>query len=70
MMGRWTELQEIDKRLTVKVGQIISQVGTVGLKKLEKTRKAFREEIFQSLKTGKEYVLDPDKKYIPKVEVA
>jgi transposase len=69
MMGRWTELQEIDKRLTVKVGQIISQVGTVGLKKLGKTRKAFREEIFKSLKTAKEYVLDADKKYIPKVKV-
>ena len=68
MMGRWTELQEIDKRLTVKVGQIISRVGTVGLKKLGKTRKAFREEIFKSLKTAKEYVLDADKKYLPKVK--
>ena len=66
MMGRWTTLEEIDAGLSVKVGKMISQVGATGLKKLNKTRKTFREEIFQSLKTGKEYVLDPDKKFIPK----
>ena len=72
MMGRWTELQEIDKRLTIKVGQIISQLGTTGLEKLQKTRKALREEVFQLLKTGKTYVLDPNIKYVskPKLEVA
>jgi len=56
MMGRWTALEEIDARLSQKVGKIISQVGAAGLKELSKTRKTFREEIFQSLKTGKEYV--------------
>jgi hypothetical protein len=66
MMGRWSELEEIDKRLTIKVGQIISQLGTVGLEKLRKTRKALREEVFQSLKTGKVYVLDPNIMYTPK----
>jgi len=69
MMGRWTALEEIDARLSQKVGKMISQVGTAGLKKLNKTRKVFREEAFQSLKTGKVYVLDPDKKFTPKVTV-
>jgi len=66
MMGQWTALEEIDARLRLKVGKMISQVGAAGLKKLSKTRKTFREEIFRSLKTGKEYVLDPDKKFTPK----
>lgn len=69
MSGRWTPLEEIDDRLAVKVGKMISQVGTAGLEKLSKTRKTFREEIFQSLKTGKEYVLDPDKKFTPKIPI-
>ena len=52
MMGRWTTLEEVDRSLSQKVGKIISQVGTDGLKKLGKTRKTFREEICQTLKTG------------------
>jgi transposase len=66
MMGRWTTLEEIDAGLSLKVSKMIGRVGAGGLRKLGKTRKAFREEIFQSLKSGKEYVLDPDKKFTPK----
>src|SRR2546423_5377131 len=69
MMGRWTTLEEIDAGLSLKIGKMISQVGATGLKKLSKTRKAFREEIFQALKTGKEYVLDPNKKFISSAKV-
>jgi hypothetical protein len=69
MMGRWTTLEEIDAGLDLKIGKIISQVGTAGLKQLGKTRKVFREEIFQTLKTGKVYVLDPNKKFPPKCTV-
>jgi len=69
MMGRWTTLEEIDRPLSLKVGKIISQVGAVGLKKLGKTRKAFREEICQSLKRGREYVLDPNLKFTPNGEI-
>jgi len=65
MMGRWTTLEEIDSGLSLKVGKMISQVGGATLKTLGKTRKSFRQEIFQSLKTGKEYVLDPNKKFSP-----
>jgi len=61
MMGRWTTLEEIDASLSYKVGTIIRHVGPAGLEQLHKTRKVFREEIFQALKTGKVYVLDPKK---------
>ncbi len=67
MMGRWTPLEEIDERLALKVGKMITSVGAQGLKKLGKSRKTFREEIFQSLKTGKIYVLHPPRKFTPKV---
>jgi hypothetical protein len=65
MMGRWTQLQEMDKRLNVKVTKMIGSVGRQGLKALGKTRKAFREEICQRLKSGRDYVLGPTKKFIP-----
>ena len=63
MMGRWTSLEEIDGRLTVKVGKMISSVGQQGIKSMGKTRQAYRQEIYQRLKTGRTYVLDPNKKY-------
>jgi len=65
MMGHWTTLEEIDASLRLKIGKMISQVGSAGLKKLNKTRKTFREEIFQSLKSGKTYHLEPNKKFNP-----
>lgn len=65
LMGQWTALEEIQAGLKLKVGKIISNVGTKGLKQLGKTRKAFREEIFTSLKAGKVYVLDPHKTFRP-----
>ena len=66
MMGRWTPLEEIDTRLNQKGGKIITQVGQSTLKKLGKKRMAFRQEIFQSLKNGRTYILDPNKKFTPK----
>jgi transposase len=69
MMGRWTTLEEIDRRLSQKIGKIITQVGPAGLKILGKTRKAFREQICQTLKSGRQYILDPDKKFAPKPKV-
>ena len=65
MMGRWTALEEMDARLLRKVGTMISSVGQSGLKSLGKTRKAYREEICQRLKTGRTYVLDPNKDFVP-----
>ncbi len=64
MMGRWTPLVEIDDLLARKVGKIITGVGPRGLNELHKTRKVYREEIFDSLKTGRIYVLTPPKKFV------
>ena len=68
LMGRWTPLDEIDLRLEIKIGKIISQIAPAKelLKKVGKTRSAFRAEINQRLKTGREYLLDPNKKFTPK----
>jgi transposase len=66
MMGRWTALAEIDARLLAKVSKMIGSVGQPGLQSLGKTRKTYREEIYQRLKTGREYVLDPNKKFVPR----
>ena len=65
MMGRWTALEELDARLLRKVSSMISAVGQPGLKALGKLRKVYRQEVCQRLKTGRTYVLDPDKQYRP-----
>jgi hypothetical protein len=64
MMGRWTPLEEIDDRLVIKVGKIISQVGPKALKQLGRTRKEVRQQIYHSLKTGRVYHLEPNKTFI------
>ncbi len=69
MMGRWTQLEEIEQRLAIKVGKMLTSVGQHGLERLGKERKIYREEIYQSLQTGRAYVLDPNKKYTPRPKV-
>jgi transposase len=69
MAGRWTTLEEIDRGLNIKVGKMISQVGAKALKKLGKTREVFRQEIIESLKNGRVYRLDPNKKFHPKPNI-
>jgi transposase len=59
MMGRWTPVEEIDDRLAIKMAKIISNIGPEGLKILGKTRPAFREEVYQSLKTARVYEPKP-----------
>lgn len=63
MMGRWTTIEEIEAGLRLKIGKIITQAGPTSWQQLGKTRKAFREHVFQTLKTGKVYVLDPTRKF-------
>jgi transposase len=70
MMGRWTPLEEIDDRLHVKIGKILTQVGRDPIQKLGKTRKVFRQEVQDRLKTGKVYVLDPTITYVPRAATA
>lgn len=65
LMGRWTALEEIDARLAHKVTKVIGSVGAKALKHLAPNRKAFKEQIFGSLKTARVYQLDPQKKFVP-----
>jgi hypothetical protein len=65
LMGRWTPLEDLDERLALKVGKIITSVGTQGLKHLGQTRKRLREQTYHSLKAGRIYWLDPNKKFVP-----
>jgi transposase len=70
MMGRWTALEQLDATLRRKVSSIIGKVGPAALQALDKTRLAYREEACQRLKTGRTYVLDPNKKYAPQPAAA
>jgi transposase len=63
LMGRWTQVEEIDDRLALKVGKIITSAGPKALATLGKTRKACREDMYTALKTGREYVLRPVQKF-------
>lgn len=66
MMGKWTALEEIDAALSRKVGQLITQIGPEGLKRLHQTRPTLRAETFQTLKAGRGMAPDPK----PKSETA
>jgi hypothetical protein len=70
MMGRWTALEEMDARLLRKVSHMIGSIGQPGLKALGKIRKAYQEEVCQRLKSGRVYLLDPNKKYAPQPSVS
>ena len=63
LMGRFTPLLELDGRLKIKAGKILSAVGKSALAQIGKSRKALREEMEQSLKTARIYALDPNKKF-------
>lgn len=70
MRGQWTPLEDLDQRLTAKVGRIITQLGAAGLEKMGKSREALREQSFEALKKGKVYRLDPQKQFSAKAAVA
>jgi transposase len=65
LMGRHTPVEDIDLRLRLKVSKIITQVGASRLKKAGKNRQTLREEVYERLKTGRTYLLDPDKMFNP-----
>ena len=62
-MGRFSVLLEVDSRLKIKAGKILSAVGKNALAQIGKSRKALREEMEHSLTTARLYVLDPNKKF-------
>jgi transposase len=61
MMGRWTALDEVDDRLSQKVGKVITKAGQRLLQKTD--RQKLRQQAIQSLKRGRTYVLDPEKRW-------
>jgi len=63
LMGRWTDLEEIDPPLALKVGKMIGAVGAPALRSLGLQPKAYRQQIYHQLKEGRIYVLDPNKKF-------
>ena len=69
LKDRWTTLEDIDESLKIKIGKVLTAVGQSGLEALAKSRKALREEVLESLLSkrpgAKEYVLQPDKKFVP-----
>jgi transposase len=62
MMGRWTELQELDRPLRSKLTKIISHARP---EILGKTRTELRDTMAQSLQKGRVYFLDPTIKFTP-----
>jgi transposase len=70
LMGRWTPFEELDKPLGIKLGKIISGVGSQRIKQLGTDRKSLRQSALQLLKTGKTYQLNPNKKMEPKEKTA
>lgn len=65
MMGRWTPLEEIEPRLHIKIGKLLSDVTVAHLQSTGKDRKHWREEIVSKLKSSRVYVLDPAKRFNP-----
>jgi len=70
MMGRWTPVEDIEPRLVQKLGKILARVADKQLQASGKPRKAWRQEVRDRIKTGRVYVLDPNKKFTPKPAAA
>jgi len=65
MMGRWTTITESSTALNMKIGKFITKAGTTVLEQLKRTRREFRSENIESLKTGRACVIDPEKTFGP-----
>ena len=61
MMGKWTQLEEIDARMNRKISKMLTHIGPVGFKTLDKTRAQLRDQVYESLKAGRVYVLDSNR---------
>ena len=59
MMGRWTPQEEVDARLSLKIGRIISRITPSALNQRGWNRRGLRTEIQERLKTGRTYILRP-----------
>jgi hypothetical protein len=58
MMGRWSQLEELDRPLSIKVCKIVGQLGPEAIQQLGGNAKAVREKTKELLQRGRVYVLD------------
>lgn len=63
--GRFTPVEEIEPALQIKLTKIASSISPAHLKQTGKTKVDWRNEASERLKSGRLYVLDPNKKYVP-----
>jgi transposase len=68
--GRWTPLEEIDERLVIKVGKIIGSADQRNPSISAKQRKEYRKQVYERLKSGRVYILDPNKEFAPKASAS
>jgi transposase len=59
LQGKWEGLRDIDLCLRLKIGRILAKISQETLKNMGKNRKTLRQQIEQSLKSGRVYQLDP-----------
>ena len=58
LKGQWTQLEEIDAALQLKVGKILSDIGPEGFAAAGRKRKDIRAEVLERLKSGRVYLLN------------
>src|ERR1051325_4269189 len=57
MMGRWSQLEEVDQRLSIKVCKIVSQVRPEAIQQSGSSAKALRQKTKELMQAGRGYVL-------------
>jgi transposase len=63
MMGQWTPLEELDTPLQSKLGKIIRELLPQSRASMAENLQALREQVYQRIKSGRVYTLDPTKTF-------
>lgn len=63
MMGKWTPLEELDTPLRSKMGKIIRELLPHSRASMAENVQALREQVYQRIKSGRVYTLDPTKTF-------
>ena len=63
MMGQWTPLEELDTALQSKMGKIIRELLPHSRASMAENLQALREEVYERMKSGRVYTLDPAKTF-------
>lgn len=66
MMGKWTPLEELDTPLQSKMGKIIRELLPQSRASMAENVEALREQVYQRIKSGRVYTLDPAKTFTAK----